>query len=111
DILREEYDFKGIVMADGCAIDRLLKLTGDEELAAAYALEAGVDLSLWDDVYLTLENAVAQGKVDEDLIDKAVARVLLLKFKFKLFDEKPTSKIKTMSKQTSVETSLDMARQ
>ncbi|PAV31191.1 beta-glucosidase [Virgibacillus profundi] len=86
EILRKEWKFNGIVMADGNALDRLLMLTGEKELAAAYALRAGVDLSLWDDVYLTIEQGVKKGKINMELVDQAVSRVLFLKFKLGLFD-------------------------
>nr|WP_286672352.1 glycoside hydrolase family 3 N-terminal domain-containing protein [Cohnella hashimotonis] len=85
-ILREEWGFDGIVMADGCAIDRLLALSDDHEEAAAIALSAGVDLSLWDTAFTKLEAAVRQGKADESLIDRAVRRVLRLKFRLGLFE-------------------------
>lgn len=85
-ILRDEWGFDGIVMADGCAIDRLLALTGSHESAAALALESGVDLSLWDTAFTTLEAAVQQGLVPEEEIDRAVRRVLRLKFRLGLFD-------------------------
>lgn len=85
-ILREEWGFDGIVMADGCAIDRLLALSGDHAGAAATALTAGVDLSLWDTAFTKLEEAVRQGKVDESMIDRAVRRVLRLKFRLGLFE-------------------------
>ena len=86
DILREEWGFEGIVMADGTAIDRLIMLTGSHEGAAALALTSGVDLSLWDDAFTTLEEAVKKGKVSEEYIDRAVRRVLKLKFMLGLFD-------------------------
>lgn len=85
-ILREEWKFDGVVMADGCAIDRLLALTGSYESAAALALSAGVDISLWDTSFTTLEEAVKQGKVSEVEIDRAVSRVLRLKFRLGLFE-------------------------
>lgn len=56
DVLRGEMGFDGIVMADGCAIDRLGVLTdGDAAANGAYALSAGVDVSLWDDGFTHLE--------------------------------------------------------
>lgn len=86
DILRDEWGFSGIVMADGTAVDRLLALTGSYPSAAACALSAGVDLSLWDKAFTTLEEAVAQGHADESELDRAVRRVLALKFELGLFD-------------------------
>lgn len=86
-VLRKEWGFEGIVMADGTAIDRLLALTGDHESAAALALSSGVDLSLWDVAFTKLEGAVQSGKLDEALIDRAVRRVLRLKFELGLFEQ------------------------
>ena len=83
--MRDEWGFDGIVMADGIAIDKLLSLTGDHE-GAALALTSGIDLSLWDDSFTTLEEAVKQGKVSEEYIDRAVSRVLKLKFMLGLFE-------------------------
>ena len=51
EILRDEFGFDGIVMADGVALDRLQEAVGDEPHAAALALSAGVDVSLWDNVF------------------------------------------------------------
>ncbi|GJM78924.1 hypothetical protein HMSSN139_14200 [Paenibacillus sp. HMSSN-139] len=73
-------------MADGCAVDRLLALTGTYESAAALALASGVDLSLWDTAFSTLEEAVRLGMVQEADIDRAAGRVLRLKFRLGLFD-------------------------
>lgn len=88
DILRNEWGFKGIVMSDGCAVDNLKRVAGSEEGAAAAAVNAGVDLNLWNNSYLSLLNAVDSGLINEEAIDKAVKRVLNLKFMLGLF-EKP----------------------
>lgn len=85
-LLREEWGFEGIVMADGQAVDRLLKQAGDHERAASAALSAGVDLSLWDTSFTTLESAVSNGIANREWIDRAVRRVLHLKFTLGLFD-------------------------
>ncbi len=77
--------------ADGTAVDRLLALTGDYESAAALALTAGVDISLWDKAFSTLEQAVLQGKVQVSFIDRAVRRVLQLKFQLGLFENPYTA--------------------
>lgn len=86
DLLRRELGFDGVVMADGCAIDRLDALTGDPVRSGALALNAGVDIGLWDEGFARLEEAAAQGLVSEDAIDRAVIRVLTLKFELGLFE-------------------------
>ncbi len=86
-ILRSEYGFDGVVMADGCAIDRLDMLTGDNVLSGALALKAGVDISLWDTAFSSLQEAVKKGYIQEETIDQAVIRVLKLKFEQGLFEQ------------------------
>ncbi|MEU9095450.1 glycoside hydrolase family 3 N-terminal domain-containing protein [Streptomyces sp. NPDC048428] len=85
-ILRERWGFTGLVMADGLALDRLVRLAGDPVAAGAMALEAGTDLSLWDDSFPRLEEAVRRGLVDEGALDTAVGRVLALKLRLGLFE-------------------------
>lgn len=87
DVLRKEFGFDGVVMADGVAIDRLDVLTnGDLAANAAYALKSGVDISLWDDSFTHLEEAVERGLVSEERLDEAVLKVLELKFRRGLFE-------------------------
>ncbi|MGW6020285.1 glycoside hydrolase family 3 N-terminal domain-containing protein [Streptomyces sp. NPDC055099] len=85
-LLRERWGFTGLVMADGCALDRLVRLAGDPVAAGALALDAGTDLSLWDGCFPRLADAVRRGLVSEDALDAAVARVLTLKFRLGLFE-------------------------
>ncbi|MBE8473416.1 glycoside hydrolase family 3 N-terminal domain-containing protein [Streptomyces justiciae] len=93
ELLREEWGFEGLVMADGLAVDRLARITGDKVSAGALALNSGVDLSLWDEGFTHLEEAVERGLVKETVLDAAVARVLRLKFRLGLFDrqQKPSA--------------------
>lgn len=86
-LLRERWGFEGLVMADGLAVDRLARITGDTMSAGALALDAGVDLSLWDVGFTQLAEAVERGLVAEEVLDSAVARVLRLKFRLGLFDQ------------------------
>ncbi|MFD5025629.1 glycoside hydrolase family 3 N-terminal domain-containing protein [Streptomyces sp. NPDC058373] len=85
-ILREKWGFSGVVMADGLALDRLVRLAGDPVAAGATALAAGTDLSLWDGCFPRLAEAVERGLVDEAALDVAVGRVLALKFRLGLFE-------------------------
>ncbi|MEW2566327.1 glycoside hydrolase family 3 N-terminal domain-containing protein [Streptomyces sp. NPDC047070] len=90
-LLRERWGYDGIVMADGGAIDRLVRLTGDPVAAGAMALSAGCDLGLWDACFPRLAEAVTCGLVPEATLDTAVARVLTLKFRLGLFERPYTS--------------------
>ena len=86
-VLRDEYGFAGMVMADGCALDNLMQNANSLPAAAALGLQAGVDIGLWDQVFRSLGNAVHAGLVDQRELDQAVARVLRLKFQLGLFDQ------------------------
>ena len=86
-VLRDEFGFRGIVMADGVAVDRLdLIASPDYASRGAAALNSGVDVSLWDRGFTALEEAVSAGLVSEERIDEAVVRVLTLKFARGLFE-------------------------
>lgn len=87
-ILRGEFGFDGVVMADGAAIDQLDVMTGDNVRSAALALRAGVDVGLWDEAFFKLDEALGRGLVRMEDIDRAVLRVLTLKYEQDLF-EKP----------------------
>lgn len=86
DILRKEFKFSGMVMADGIAIDQLNIVSGDTVKSAALALNAGVDISLWDEGFTKLDQALRQGLIDEERLDEAVVRVLTYKYEQGLFD-------------------------
>ncbi|MCK9794598.1 glycoside hydrolase family 3 C-terminal domain-containing protein [Isoptericola sp. 4D.3] len=80
DLLRGEWGFDGLVMADGLAVDRIVEQVGDPVAAAATALRAGVDLSLWDRSFTMLEEAVAQSPdLLSRAVDEACLRVLTVK--------------------------------
>ncbi len=86
-VLRDEFDFEGVIMADGLAIDQLGVVTNNPLESAKLAIESGVQISLWDEAFSKLEEAVLGGWVDEDTIDKAVIAVLEVKFKRGLFEQ------------------------
>ncbi|NNE69084.1 MAG: beta-glucosidase [Rhodothermales bacterium] len=90
DILRGEWGFDGVVVADYYAIPELMRrhaVAATREEAALLALEAGVDLELPDrDIYQLIPALVEAGELDESVVDQAVARVLTFKFNAGLFD-------------------------
>lgn len=85
-VLRKEMGFDGVVMADGVAIDQLDVMTGDRVLSGALALTSGVDIGLWDEAFSLLGEAYQRGLTRIEEIDRAVLRVLTLKFKRGLFE-------------------------
>lgn len=114
DVLRKEFGFDGIIMADGVAVDRLDVLTdGDLPENAALALNAGVQINLWDESFSKLEEAVERGLVSEEKLNEAVAKVLEVKFARGLF-ENPYIEEKALSNyndETKYPQSLEIARQ
>lgn len=84
--LREQIGYQGIVMADGIALDRLEDVFDEKIASANAALEAGIDLSLWDETYLQIAEGVKSEKIEESVLDAACARVLGIKFLLGLFE-------------------------
>ncbi len=90
DVLREQWGFQGVVVADYEGIEQLMSLhhvAGNLTDAAARALHAGVDDDMPDgEAFANLPQALAEGKVTQAEIDTAVRRVLRLKFLAGLFE-------------------------
>jgi len=89
--LRDEWGFDGIVVSDYAGIDELVEshsTVGDLGAAAALALDAGIDVELPSTAAYgaPLARALAEGNVDPALVDRAVARVLAVKFELGLFE-------------------------
>lgn len=90
DVLRNELGFKGIVVSEGEGFDTLIYegIVPTQKEAGILALKAGVDLNItYEPAYMAplIEN-VNEGRVPVELIDRAVRRVLELKFKLGLFE-------------------------
>lgn len=89
DILRNEWEFKGVTISDWGAVNELLlhAVAENEAEAAQLALEAGTDIELMSSIYVQgLENLVHKNLISEGLIDEAVFRILQLKEKLNLFN-------------------------
>ena len=89
DILRGEWGFDGFVVSDLVSIEGLWETHGVAEDigdAAVQALRAGVDVDLRGAAFATLKRSVEEGLVPERDIDRAVRRVLALKFEMGLFE-------------------------
>lgn len=90
DVLRDEWNFNGLVVTDYTAINELVPhgVARDDAQAAELAANAGVDMDMTGGVYIKhLMKLVEEGKVSEATIDNAVRRVLEMKFLLGLFDD------------------------
>ncbi len=97
ELLKEELNFKGLVVTDWGDIENLYKrdrIAKDDKEAIMLAINAGIDMSMIAYNYETFcDNLLAlvkEGKVKESRIDDAVRRILWVKYELNLFD-KPTT--------------------
>ena len=90
EILRNELGFRGIVESEGDGFDSIIyeNVAPTQKTAGAMALRAGVDVDItYEPAYMgPLVENVQEGLVPEALVDRAVRRVLQLKFRLGLFD-------------------------
>ena len=91
-VLREEWGFDGLIVADYIGVSLLYqhhRVAADAGAAAAMSIAAGLDVELpGNDCVSHLPEALARGEIDMATIDAAVTRVLVEKFRIGLF-EKP----------------------
>ncbi|MGR4865274.1 glycoside hydrolase family 3 N-terminal domain-containing protein [Caulobacter sp. LARHSG274] len=90
DILRNEWDFRGVVISDYTADQELVAhgFAADDRDAARLAILAGVDISMQSGLYSRyLPELVSSGLVPMAVVDSAVRRVLSLKERMGLFDQ------------------------
>jgi len=89
EILRDKWNFKGYLVSDCGAlrdIDAGHKITKTRAESAALALHNTVDLNCGDTYNPFLIDALKQGLVTEDEINKAVSTVFTTRFKLGMFD-------------------------
>ncbi|MEN9444186.1 MAG: hypothetical protein RIS47_1076 [Bacteroidota bacterium] len=91
DVLRGKLGFSGLITADQNAIDAMQTthhIVDSPDDAARLALTNGIDVDLvyTSGTFSRLDSMVKQGKIAVGLIDKAVLRVLKLKFQLGLFE-------------------------
>jgi beta-glucosidase len=90
DLLRNEWGFEGLIVADYYAIDQLILkefVAKDGKDAALIAFNTGVQLEFpKSNNYKYLIELLEEGKVRIEDIDKAVSQVLKLKFELGLFE-------------------------
>src|ERR1700683_3207818 len=90
DVLRQEIGFQGVVESEGGGFGTLIdeNIVKTQKEAGALALKAGVDLNItYEPAYMgpLIEN-VEEGRVPITLVDRALRRILELKFRLGLFE-------------------------
>ena len=88
DVLRGEWGFDGFVVSDWGAVSqlRVQGFSSDPAVQTLAALGAGNDMDMADDVFRNVPELVRAGRLPHGVLDRAVARVLRVKFELGLFE-------------------------
>jgi len=94
EVLRERWGFTGTVVADYWAVSFLHsmhEIAESDDAAGLLALTAGMDVELPETIsFANLAEAVRAGRLDQDILDTAVSRVLTQKIDAGLLDSEYT---------------------
>lgn len=104
DLLRKEWNFKGFVVTDYTAINEMIAhgVGANLQEVAALALQAGVDMDMVGEGFLTtLKKSLQEGKITQKQIDDACRRILEAKYKLGLF-ENPYRYLNAAREQTDI---------
>jgi beta-glucosidase len=89
DILRNAWKFNGFVVTDFTAINEMIDHgMGDLKTVSALALNAGTDMDMVGEGFLTtIKKSMQEGKITSAQVDAACRRILEAKYKLGLFDD------------------------
>ncbi|OFX31454.1 MAG: hypothetical protein A2W90_09360 [Bacteroidetes bacterium GWF2_42_66] len=117
-ILREELEFKGLVMSEGYGFATIVqeRLADNQKEAGIKAINAGVDVGItYEPAYMVpMAENVREGNIHISKIDQAVTRVLRLKFQMGLFENPfvdPGQAVKASHTPESQELALQAAKE
>ena len=87
DLLRNQWGFKGFVVSDYTGVNELVPHgLGDLQTVSAKALDAGTDMDMVGEGFLTtLKQSLKEKKITQQVIDQACRRILESKYKLGLF--------------------------
>lgn len=116
DVLRKQFGFRGLIVSDQNAVERMHDVNHiaySMRNAAELALKSGIDIDIIgrDGTYQMLEESVRRGEISESLIDRALCRLLVLKWRLGLFDEDRPVDIPALMKTNQCQAHLDVARE
>lgn len=89
DLLRNQWKFSGFVVTDYTGINEMMEHgMGDLQASSALALNAGVDMDMVGEGFLTtLKKSVKEGLVTMEQLNLAVKRILKAKYELGLFND------------------------
>ncbi|MBE9489345.1 MAG: beta-glucosidase BglX [Bacteroidetes bacterium] len=90
DVLKGNWNYDGFIVSDWGSIAEMKNhgYAKNDKEAAMLAINAGSDMDMESYLYVNqLDKLVKEGKVNEDLIDDAVRRILKVKFELGLFED------------------------
>ena len=88
-VLREQWGFDGMTVSDANAIAECVNhgIAEDRREAAVQALEAGMDMDMTSNCFIeNLTEALKDGEVSMEALDRAVGDILRVKFEMGLFE-------------------------
>jgi beta-glucosidase len=89
DLLRKQWNFKGFVVSDYTSVNEMTEHgMGDLQMVSALALNAGLDMDMVGEGFLTtLKKSLQENKVTQKQIDDACRKILEAKYKLGLFTD------------------------
>lgn len=89
EVLRNQWGFDGFVVTDYTAINEMTAHgLGDLKMVSAKALQAGVDMDMVGEGFLTtLQESLEEGEITEAQINEACRRILIAKYQLGLFED------------------------
>ncbi|MCQ2251670.1 MAG: glycoside hydrolase family 3 C-terminal domain-containing protein, partial [Bacteroidales bacterium] len=115
-VLREQMGFDGLIISDQNAVDRMYDvnhLTASYREAAELAIQCGIDIDIIgrEGTFQMLEQSVKEGKIKESVIDSALKRLLILKWRLGLFQKDDPVDIPALMAVNQCKEHLDLARE
>lgn len=112
-VLRDEWGFGGYVFSDYGGVAQLAsfhRIAADGAAAAETAVSAGVDLeAATPECFVHLAESVRAGRIPEEVIDRAVRRILTVKFRAGLF-EKPEASMEEVRRRVHTAEHIELAQ-